>query len=279
MKIVISGLGIIGGSYAKAIKKYTNHTVIGINRSDNTINMALECGAIDKKGTVEDLKDADMLILGTYPNAAVEFVEKNGGFINKNCIVMDTCGIKSKICPKMVELSEKYGFSFVGTHPMAGKETNGFVSSTADLFQGASCIIVPCIANQSEVDKVVDFVRSIGFTQTPFVTAQVHDRMIAFTSQVPHVLACAYVLSPLCKNHKGFSAGSYRDVSRVAKINAELWTELFLENREPLTAELDTLIDNLTRLRTSIANGDGDSLYKQLQSGRNVKEELNEWKV
>ncbi|MEE0858603.1 MAG: prephenate dehydrogenase [Acutalibacteraceae bacterium] len=276
MNIVISGLGIIGGSYAKAIKKYTSHTVIGINRSEKPLQLALECGAIDRVGTVEDLKTADMLILGTYPKAAVEFINKNGEYINKSCIVTDTCGIKNEICPQMTALSEKYGFTFVGTHPMAGKEVNGFSASDADLFKNASCIIVPCKAPQTAVDFVIDFARSIGFGQTPTVTPQVHDRMIAFTSQVPHALACAYVLSPLCKNHKGFSAGSYRDVSRVAKINAELWTELFLENKEPLTAELDTLIDNLSRLRNSIASGDSKSLYEQLQAGRNVKEELQE---
>ena len=138
MNIVISGLGIIGGSYAKAIKKYTDHTVIGINRSEKPLKMALECGAIDKIGTKEDLKTADMLILGTFPMAAVEFIEKNGDYINKGCIVTDTCGIKGKICPEMVRLSEKYGFTFVGTHPMAGKETICFESADADLFVNAS---------------------------------------------------------------------------------------------------------------------------------------------
>lgn len=276
MKIVISGLGIIGGSYAKAIKKYTDHTVIGINRSEKPLQLALECGAIDMVGTVEDLKTADMLILGTYPQAAVEFIEKNGEYIGKQCIVCDTSGIKSEICPKMVELSQKYGFTFVGTHPMAGKETNGFVSADEDLFKNASCIIVPCGADKQAVNSVTNFVFSIGFTQAPVVTPQVHDRMIAFTSQVPHVLACAYVLSPQCKNHKGFSAGSYRDVSRVAKINAELWTELFLENKEPLVDELDVLINNLTELRNSIANSDDKKLYAQLQAGRKIKEELGE---
>ena len=276
MKIVISGLGIIGGSYAKAIKKYTDHTVIGINRSEKPLQLALECGAIDMVGTVEDLKTADMLILGTYPQAAVEFIEKNGEYIGKQCIVCDTSGIKSEICPKMVELSQKYGFTFVGTHPMAGKETNGFVSSDEDLFKNASCIIVPCGADKQAVNSVTNFVFSIGFTQAPVVTPQVHDRMIAFTSQVPHVLACAYVLSPQCKNHKGFSAGSYRDVSRVAKINAELWTELFLENKEPLVDELDVLINNLTNLRNSIANSDDKKLFAQLQAGRKIKEELGE---
>ena len=276
MKIVISGLGIIGGSYAKAIKKYTDHTVIGINRSKKPLQLALECGAIDAVGTVEDLKTADMLILGTYPQAAVEFIEKNGEYIGKQCIVCDTSGIKSEICPRMVELSQKYGFTFVGTHPMAGKETNGFVSADEDLFKNASCIIVPCGAPKQAVNSVTNFVFSIGFTQAPVVTPEVHDRMIAFTSQVPHVLACAYVLSPQCKNHKGFSAGSYRDVSRVAKINAELWTELFLENKEPLVDELDILINNLTELRNSISESNNEKLYAQLQAGRKIKEELGE---
>ncbi len=157
-----------------------------------------------------------MLILGTYPKAAVEFIEKNGEYINKDCIVTDTCGIKSEICGNMVHLSEKFGFTFVGTHPMAGKEINGFSASDSELFQGASCIIVPCKARRKSVETVIEFVTSIGFTQTPIVTPKVHDRMIAFTSQLPHALACAYVLSPVCRNHKGFSAGSYRDVSRVA---------------------------------------------------------------
>lgn len=276
MKIVISGLGIIGGSYAKAIKKYTNHTVIGINRSKNPLQLALECGAIDAVGSVESLKTADMLILGTYPQAAVEFIEKNGKYIGKHCIVCDTSGIKSEICPKMVELSKKYGFTFVGTHPMAGKETNGFVSADEDLFKNASCIIVPCGASKQAVNTVTNFAFSIGFTQAPVTTPENHDRMIAFTSQVPHVLACAYVLSPQCKNHRGFSAGSYRDVSRVAKINAELWTELFLENKEPLVDELDVLINNLTELRNSIAEDDDKRLYTQLKAGRKIKEELGE---
>ena len=276
MKIVIAGLGLIGGSYAKAIKKYTDHTVIGLNRSEKTLQLALECGAIDKIGTLDDLKTADMLILGTYPQAAVEFIEKNGEYIGKDCIVCDTCGIKSEICPKMVELSKQYGFTFVGTHPMAGKEVNGFGAADEDLFKNASCIIVPCGAPKQAINLVTNFVFSIGFTQSPVTTPQQHDRMIAFTSQVPHVLACAYVLSPQCKKHNGFSAGSYRDVSRVAKINADLWTELFLENKEPLVAELDELIHNLTMLRNHIEQENDKQIHKQLQQARQIKEELGE---
>lgn len=276
MKIVIAGLGIIGGSYAKAIKKYTDHRVIGINRSEKPLLLALQCGAIDAIGTAKDLETADMLILGMYPQATVEFIEKYGKYINKQCIVCDTSGIKSEICPEMVELSQRFGFTFVGTHPMAGKETNGFVSADEDLFKNASCIIVPCGAPKSAINTVTNFVFSIGFTQAPVTTPQEHDRMIAFTSQVPHVLACAYVLSPQCKKHNGFSAGSYRDVSRVAKINAELWTELFLENKKPLVDELDELINNLTELRNSIDQSDDKKLFAQLKAGRKIKEELGE---
>ena len=126
MKIVIAGLGIIGGSIAKALKKYTDHTVIGINRSRTPVEKALECGAIDEAGNIDSLRTADMLILGTYPDAAVSFVRDNAQYINKSCIVVDTCGIKSEICPKLSAAAAEYGFVFVGFHPMAGKEKNGF---------------------------------------------------------------------------------------------------------------------------------------------------------
>lgn len=276
MNIVIAGLGIIGGSFAKAIKKYTNHRVIGINRSKAPLEKALACGAIDEIGDVQSLGSADLLILGIYPAAAVEFIEKNGRYIKKGCIVTDTSGIKSAICPQMTALAKKYGFTFVGSHPMAGKEKNGFDVSTADLFKGASFIVVPCGAPQSAVDLLTSLALSIGFGGVRMTDPQEHDRMIAFTSQLPHVLACAYVLSPQCKNHNGFSAGSYRDVSRVANINAPLWAELFLENRQPLTSELDLLIQNIKAIREAINQEDKQTLTGLLEQGRKVKEALGE---
>lgn len=276
MNIVIAGLGIIGGSFAKAIKKYTNHRVTGINRSKAPLEKALACGAIDEIGDVQSLGSADLIILGIYPAAAVEFIEKNGRYIKKGCIVTDTSGIKSAICPQMTALAKKYGFTFVGSHPMAGKEKNGFDVSTADLFQGASFIVVPCGAPQSAVDLLTSLALSIGFGGVRMTDPQEHDRMIAFTSQLPHVLACAYVLSPQCKNHNGFSAGSYRDVSRVANINAPLWAELFLENRQPLTSELDLLIQNIKAIREAINQEDKQTLTGLLEQGRKVKEALGE---
>lgn len=276
MNIAVVGLGIIGGSFCKAIKKYTNHYVIGINRTEATLQKALSVGAIDEIGTVQSLEKADLIILCMYPQADIDFVEKNGSHIKKGAILTDASGIKSAICPKLCELSQKFDFVFVGSHPMAGKEKNGFDVSDADLYQNASYIITPCGAEQKYVDILSDFAKSIGFSIIKISTPEEHDRMIAFTSQLPHVLACSYVLSPSCPNHKGFSAGSYRDVSRVANINSKLWSELFLENKEPLVKELDILIDNITEIIKAIKAEDKQALTDLLEKGHKVKEALGE---
>ncbi len=276
MNIVVVGLGIIGGSMAKALTEYTDCHVIGINRSEETLQKALECGAIHEIGTTNSLKQADMIILGTYPEVAVEFVRKNAHKIPHHCIVTDTSGIKSKICPALSALAKEYGFTFVGCHPMAGKEKNGFDVSEATLFRNASCIILPCDAPQSAVDTVSALMSQLGFARIVYTTPEEHDRMISFTSQLPHVIACGYVFSPCCMNHKGFSAGSYRDVSRVANINGILWSELFIENKEPLLAEIDTFIENITRIRNSIEKGNRTELAELLSKGKQIKEALGE---
>lgn len=276
MNIAIIGLGIIGGSFAKALKKYTDHYIIGINRTKSTLQQAFDCKAIDEMGNEKSLEKADIVILGLYPNAAVDFIEKNGCHIKKGAIVTDSSGIKAEICPKMVKLSKKYGFTFVGSHPMAGKEKNGFSVSDADLYKGASYIIVPCEADEKSVEIISALALKIGFGGIKITTPQEHDRMIAFTSQLPHVLACAYVMSPCCLNHKGFSAGSYRDVSRVANINSALWSELFLENKEPLLAELEELIININSIKNAIDSENKEELAKLLEKGHKVKEALGE---
>ncbi len=276
MNIAVIGLGIIGGSFCKAIKKYTDHYVIGINRTAETAQKALEIGAIDEIGTNESLGKADIIILAMYPQADIDFIEKNGTHIKKGAIVTDASGIKSAICPKLKELSEKFGFIFIGSHPMAGKETNGFDVSDSELYKNASYIITPCGAEQKYVDVLSSLAKSIGFTTIKITTPEEHDRMIAFTSQLPHVLACAYVLSPCCPNHNGFSAGSYRDVSRVANINSKLWSELFLENKEPLIKELDILIENITAIINAVKSEDKEALTDLLEQGHKVKESLGE---
>lgn len=272
MKIAVVGLGIIGGSMAMAIKKYTDHYVIGINRTKSTLDQALESGAIDEIGTEDSIADADLIILGLYPALAVEFISRNRNKIKKGAIVTDTSGIKSSICPQLEKLAAENDFVFIGSHPMAGKETNGFSSADPDLFKNASFIVVPGNAPREKVSELCDLAITIGFGGIRLATPEEHDLMIAYTSQLPHVLACAYVLSPQCPNHKGFSAGSYRDVSRVAKINAPLWSELFLDNSKPLLSEIDTLIDNLKLIKSKIENHDKEGLVSVLSKSREIKE-------
>ena len=276
MKIAVIGLGIIGGSFCKAIKKHTAHTVIGINRTHSVAEQAKNDGSIDVIGTVESLGEADIIFLCMYPQACVDFIKENGKFIKKGALVTDSSGIKSAICPQLYELSQEFGFVFVGSHPMAGKEKNGYGVSEAELYKGASFIITPCGADEKYVNTLADLALSIGFGKIKISTPEEHDRMIAFTSQLPHVLACSYVLSPCCPNHNGFSAGSYRDVSRVANINSKLWSELFLENREPLITELDILIDNITRIKDAIKDNDRETLADLLEQGHKIKQALGE---
>lgn len=276
LNIVIVGLGLIGGSMAKAIKERTEYHVTGIDTNTDVLKKALACGAIDKAGTDEDIRHADILFLCTYPQAAIDFVKAHAGLIGEKCIVTDTCGIKSAICPQLATLAKEHRFVFVGGHPMAGKEINGFDASEAALFNKASYILIPCGAPDWAVDTMKALAVSLGFAGTVVTTPEHHDTMIAYTSQLPHVLACSYVMSPCCPQHNGFSAGSYRDVSRVARINEQLWTELFLDNRMALVTELDTLINNITHIKNAIEQNDRDTLRELLKQGREVKERLGE---
>lgn len=276
MNIVIVGLGIIGGSLAKAFTKYTDHTVIGINRTEATAKLALTDGAIHEIGTKSDLGKADIVYMCTYPEHIVSYVKENAKYFKKGCIITDVCGIKTEICGRLTEICEINGLQFVGSHPMAGKEKFSYAASEAELFQNASYIIVPCNADENSVSTVAGLAKEIGFGIIRISNPEEHDRMIAFTSQIPHALACAYVMSPCCKNHKGFSAGSYRDVSRVANINENLWTDLFLSNQKPLSEEISVLIDNLKNIKNAIDDNNPDSLRELLKTSRLVKESLGE---
>ncbi len=274
--IVIVGLGLIGGSLARAFRKYTDFAVAGIDRDPGVLQAALDCGAIGKAGGEEDILRADILFLCLYPQACLDFVREHIRSIRPGCLVTDTCGVKSYLCPRLAREAAERGFLFVGGHPMAGTEKHGFEVSSADLFLGASYLLVPCGAPAEAVGLLKSTVAPLGITRTVETTPEEHDRMIAFTSQLPHVLACAYVMSPQCPEHDGFSAGSYRDVSRVANINETMWAELFLENRVPLVKELDTLLLNIGGMRDAIDAEDRPALQALLRKGRLIKEGLGE---
>ena len=259
---------------AKALKENTEHTVIGFDRDENTLLDALSLGAIDSVGSTSLLENADVVYVCLYPADVVRFVEENAPHFKEGCIVTDVCGIKNQVCGKLTEIAKNYPFVYIGGHPMAGKERSGFDASEASLFYNASYILVPGEAPQSATDTLVSLAKSMGFGTIKYCTQQKHDRMIAYTSQIPHVLACAYVMSPRCDEHSGFSAGSYRDVSRVARINAELWADLFLANREELADETEELVRNIERIRAAVAKNDRAELVALLSSAREKKEKF-----
>ena len=275
MNILICGLGLIGASLAKALKKNTNHTVLGWNRTASVTEKALRDGVIDRTGRVEDLmKEADVTFVNFYPEAIVPFILEHRDSFKVDSIVTDSCGIKTKIMTAMG--AEKLPFYFIGAHPMAGREVSGYDNSLDNLYDNASFICTPSEGTpRVKTDALVGLAQQMGFARTVVTTPEHHDEMIAFTSQIAHVLACSYVLSPLAPMHAGYSAGSYRDVSRVARINAEMWTQLFLDNADNLVREIDTLMENLAQYRKAIAEGDRGTLIKLLDEGRNRKEEVD----
>ncbi len=275
--IAIIGLGLIGGSMAKAIADKTDYHIMARNRTRATLLRAIEDGAVHEELTDDNIGQADMIILGLYPEEAVEYMESIGDRVKKGALVIDVSGIKRFICEKMPPIAARHGFVFVGVHPMAGKEKGGYANSEAALFHGASFIITPVADScRQQVEWLKNFSSLIGFGMQVVCSPEEHDRMIAFTSQLPHVLANAYVQSPQCLHHRGFSAGSYRDVSRVARLNEHLWAELFLQNADALTQELDLLIRNITEMTDAIKSNDRETLERILGRGRMVKEELGE---
>lgn len=274
MNITVVGLGLIGASLAKAIKLRTDNHIIGIDINGDVTSKALSDGTIDKIGTVDDLAVTDLTIISLYPNAAIDFVKSNAERIKTGSVIIDTCGIKSKICAELVDFSHSRGFEFIGAHPMAGKEKFGYDYSEETLFDNAYMILTPVDADEKNVEMLKSLSKQIGFKDVTISTPSEHDRIIAYTSQIPHVLACAYVSDPDAKLHNGFSAGSYKDISRVADINARLWQELFIENSSRLVGHIDELIANLQSLKRMIENGDHEALQAALQKARDTKAKI-----
>lgn len=274
MNILICGLGLIGASLAKTLKKNTNHTVLGWNRTKSVTEKALRDGVIDKTGDIDSLMaEADITFVNFYPEAIVPFILEHKNSFKKDSVVTDSCGIKTKICRAMEK--EKLDFYFIGAHPMAGREVGGYDNSLDNLYDNASFIVTPVDGTpRNKVDALVGLAESMGFARTVVTTPEHHDEMIAFTSQIAHVLACSYVLSPLAPSHAGYSAGSYRDVSRVARINADMWADLFIDNKEALVKEIDDLVSNLMQFKYNIVNEDSPALKDLMNRANKIKEEI-----
>lgn len=275
MKVGILGLGLIGGSLARAYA-VAGHTVYAKNRSESILSFAMLSGAVHGKLDEETIPQCDLILLAIYPAGCSQWLEENAPLIRKDTLVLDCCGIKREVCSRCFPLSEKYGFTFVGGHPMAGSQFSGFKYSRADMYKGAPMVLVPPRYDDIELlQRVKDALAPCEFGMYSVTSAEGHDKMIAFTSQMPHVLSNAFIKSPTARNHKGFSAGSYKDLTRVAWLNAPMWSELFLENRENLLFELNTYIDNLTAYRDALENRDEAALTALLEEGKRCKEEVD----
>lgn len=276
MTIGIVGLGLIGGSLARAWKEHSDHTVLGFDREETVTGFAQMCGALDGKLTPERLAECELILLALYPEAEIDWLRTNGSRIRPGTLVIDCAGTKRTVCEACFPLAEQYGFCFIGGHPMAGTHNSGFKYSRANLFHGAPMVLVPPVFDDiGLLDRVEQVLKPIGFGRFSVTTAEKHDEMIAFTSQLAHIVSNAYIKSPTAGSHKGFSAGSYKDLTRVAWLNPEMWAELFLENDENLIRELDGLIGHLTAYRDAIARQDGETLRQLLDEGRRRKEEVD----
>ena len=272
MTVGILGLGLIGGSLARAYA-LAGHSVYAADKDASILAFAQLAGAVDAPLTPENLPDCDLILLAIYPEGSAAWLAENAEHISPNALVMDCCGVKREICEACFPIAEKCGFTFIGGHPMAGTQFSGFKHSRADLFLGAPMVLVPPRFDDIRLlERAKQALAPCGFGSFSVTSARDHDRMIAFTSQMPHIISNAFIKSPTALEHRGFSAGSYRDLTRVAWLNPGMWAELFLENREFVLTELDTLLASLTAYRDALEDENKEVLMALLTEGKERKE-------
>lgn len=275
MIVGIVGLGLISGSMAKAYAA-AQWTVLAANRNKTILDFAMLDGVVDAELNETNIKACDLILVGLPPEASIQWIRDHAHEIDPHTVVMDLCGTKRVVCQAVFPLAEQYGFTFVGGHPMAGTQFAGYKNAFATMFVGAPMVLVPPAGHDMDLlDTCKRLLAPAGFGKLSVTTAEEHDRMIAFTSQMCHVVSNAYIKSPTARSHRGFSAGSYKDLTRVAWLNADMWAELMLENRDCMLFEMDVLIENLKAYRTAIANNDFAALRQLLQEGKEIKEQVD----
>jgi len=275
MNIGIIGLGLIGGSFAKAYKA-AGHTVYANETDKSILDFAILSGAVDAPLDNDALRSCELILIAIYPQAAIKFLDEMAQHIPPETTVIDCCGTKKNVCAAGFKAAARYGFTFVGGHPMAGTEQSGFKHSKANMFKGAPMIIVPPVYDDILfLEKIKRLLAPAEFGRLTVTTAEKHDAMIAFTSQMAHLVSNAFIKSPTVFEHKGYSAGSYKDLTRVAWLNERLWAELFLENRDHLLYELDLFLASLAQYRDALKNDDFDDLQTLLSDGRRLKEKVD----
>lgn len=275
MKVGILGLGLIGGSLARAYAK-NGHTVYASVRNETMLEFAMLAGVVHGKLDETTLPCCDLILPAIYTGGSVKWLQENAKYISPDAMVIDCCGVKDEICKCGFALAEKYGFTFIGGHPMAGSHFSGFKYSRSNLFQGAPMVLVPPrFDDPMLLERAKEVLKPLNFGSFSVTTAAEHDKMIAFTSQMPHIVSNAYIKSPTAQSHKGFSAGSYKDLTRVAWLNPQMWAELFLSNKENILNELTIYIDALNEYKAAIESDDEEALIRILDEGRRCKEEVD----
>ena len=275
MTVGICGLGLIGGSMAKAYKE-AGHTVLGFDIDEATLGYAALAGITDGVLQKETIPSCDLILVALYPQKTMEYMKSIAPFLSPDTVLMDLCGTKKQVTDCGFALAREYGFTFVGGHPMAGTQFSGIKHAKSNLFRGAPMVLVPPVFDDiALIDRIRQLLAPAGFGKFSVTPAEAHDERIAFTSQLAHIVSNAYVKSPSAQGHRGFSAGSYKDLTRVAWLNEAMWTELFLENKDPLLFELDTILHSLTEYRNAIAAEDADTLRSLLRDGRIAKERVD----
>ena len=274
MKTVVVGLGLIGGSIARRLRGFKDTKIIGIDIDQRTLDMAMSDGVIDEgytDGSV--IKDADFILLCLYPERNVEFIKKYCKDLKKGAVITDVSGVKRFVIDSIKDVIPD-DVDFVGGHPMAGRETGGYQSSTDTLFDGASYLITPTPDNSAEAIALVrEFAEYIGCVHIVTTTPKEHDAIIAYTSQLMHIVAIALCDNPMIERSTYFSAGSLRDCTRVAVINEKMWSELFLENKDELSMRIEEMQDSLEKIKEALKNDDRnkledimkDATYKKLK--------------
>lgn len=268
----IVGLGLIGGSMAKTIKKRTLCKILAFDKNVETMRLAKDDGTIDGELSRKNLAECDLVMIAIYPGAIIEWVKEHKDYFGESTILVDLCGIKRDVVNSLLPISKEAGFKYVGGHPMAGKEVAGFKNASNFLYRDASMILTPDETVDEETMYVLkSFYLSLGFGEIVISTPEEHDRIISYTSQLAHITSSAYIKSPTSRQRMGFTAGSYKDMTRVARLDPDMWTELFMDNRENLEYELQELVDNLTEYLDALKEGDAHQLRKLLAEGCELK--------
>lgn len=286
MCVGIVGLGLIGGSFARAYRSL-GATVYALDTNRDTMDASM-IETVEAPLDDASIPSCNLIILAAYPEACLEWLEEHAEKLgrisdpdtSRGPIVIDTAGVKEAVCARAFELARVNGFAFVGTHPMAGTQFSGFAHARADLFRGAPMVLVPPETDDARrltlLDRVHTLLAPVGFGSFSVTSPEEHDRVIAFTSQLAHVVSNAYVKSPTARAHHGFSAGSYRDLTRVAHLNPGMWAELMMDDAKNLSQEIASLIEALDAYRLALDAGDRDRLRMLLAEGDRIKRALDD---